>query len=464
MRTGINNTISVAFTSLSKNPCAQVLVGWTGYDISSDVSTFSVTETDSHEANSASFRVSNLDGQYDLLAEIGSSYLWLRQNEPIYMLKGYSGVLDTIFTGCISTVRNSHYQRGETNELQVQCIDNSKMLFRQKITTGRYENKTINNILTDPTSGVLTSWAGITTSDIAITGLGDVITSCQFNDEYPMDAAYLLTQVKRNTLRFRYDGKVENFLAYGSTTSADVTVLSTQVSFLDSGWNDQEIANKVIVIGAISGTRQELDDAEELQATGFPISSAVHWYDYTVTFTNPPVDASTVRLEFTKRQGMARYDIIWIKEDSMRIKFEATWWANLFFSGYNDMHIEFKVYAQHIATLNVYITSTALDSDLYYEYGDRWVEEKVENPCICNTTDAVALATSVLDDLAWQRYRVSLEIPDRYDIQPGDTLKVWNSKVSKYYWVYTSSMTHSYTRGSKDSLSIDGYWMQTTSS
>ena len=463
MRSGINSTIIAGFTALSKDPCAEILVGWTGYDISNDCTSFSITETDSHEANSASFRVSNLNGQYDLLAEIGSSYQYLRQNEPVYISKGYSSVLDTVFTGYISAVKNSHYQRGEVNELQVQAIDCSKTLFRQKVTTGSYENETILNILTDPCSGVLTSWAGVTTSDIAITGLGDTITLCQFNDEYPMDAAYLLAQVKRNTLRFRYDGKVENFLAYGSTTSADATVLGTQVSFLDSGWDDQEIANKVIVIGAISGTRQELD-AEELQATGLFFSPASHWYDYTVTFSNPPIDKSTLRLEFTKKQGMAHYDITWIKEDSMQIKFEATWWANFFFSGYNDMNVEFKVYAQHIATLNVYITSTALDSDLYYEYGNRWIEEKVENPCICNTADAAALATSVLADLAWQRYKLSLELPDRYDIQPGDTLKVWNSKVSRYYWVYVSSMTHSYTRGSKDSLGIDGYWMQTTAS
>ena len=462
MRTDLASEISVAFTALSKTPCAEILVGYTLFDISGDITSFEVSESDSHESDTASFKISNLDGQYDLLAEVGSSYQWLRQNEPLWIKRGYSGVLDTVFTGYISAVRGVHYERGKENELDVQCLDKSKHLFKEKITTGRYENMSIYNILTDPVSGVLTSWAGLTTSDLAITDLTDTITSVQFVDELAMDAAYLLAQVKRNALRFRYDGKIENFTRYGSTVTADATITGTYVSFLETSWDDREVFNKVIVTGAISGTRKELA-AESLQGTGSAFSYNNTWgADYTVYFTDPPVDINTIRVVITSSKGLGRWEIEWIKEDSMKIKFYAKKWFSWGMNGRYDMSADFEVYGQKINIITIYVQGTALQTSLFYEYGNRWIEEKIENPCICNTNDALQLASDILEDAKWQRYKCSLEIPDRFDIQPGDTLKIWNPSVSKYYWVYIQSLSHSYSRGRADSCTVSGYHMQTT--
>jgi len=446
--------IESALASRQRKISYQVLVTDEEHDISSDISSISLSFSEEWRANTASLTVANENGKYDqLIGGVESSYL--KQNTKIKIRAGYSDTLIDAFTGWITKVSSVRYKRGSASTLSVQCVDMSKPFYKQEISTDLYVNRTPNSILVDPNDGVFThygNWDGAT--NLAGGDIDFVIPAVQWMKEHPMDIAHQLMQAKDYIIWFDYSGT----LTSKKRSSADApcaTIEGAFISSLEGSWSDEDIINTCIVTGALAGTRTELSE-EKLIGMDFIFQKGgrvTHTIEY--SFASHPVDPDTVRIVVKDRKSVSRVEVLSIRSDSITVKVLATYRHALIRYPWYSASCTIEVYGKEIETYNVYYRAEVRDDVLYAEYGNREIVEKIENPAIVSNADAIALATRTIQVASWFRYRYKVTLAYDPRFEPTDVISVYHPDAASYLKLYVHGVRHQLERGAEPLTTLD---------
>jgi len=434
----------------------QVLVTDEERDISSDVSSVSLSFSEEWRANTASLTVANENGKYDQLIG-GAESGYLKQNTKIKIKAGYSDVLIDAFTGWITKVSSVRYKRGSASTLNVQCVDLSKPFYKQEISTDLYANRTPNSILVDPEDGVFThygNWDGAT--NLAGGDIDFNISRIQWMKEHPMDIAHQLMQTKDYIIWFDYSGTLTS-KKRSSTDVPCATIEGTFISSLEGSWSDEDIINTCVVLGALQGTRTELGE-EKLIGTAFL------YRDYTgrsltqtieYSLASHPVDPDTVRIVVKDKQSVDSVKVLSTESDSITVKMWPKWaWAMIVFPWFSAS-CTVEVYGKEIITYSVYYKAEAQDSTLYEEYGNREIKETIENPAIVSNADALTLAMRTIQVASWFRYRYKMVLPYDPRFEPTDVISVYHPDASSYLKLYVHEVRHSLEREAEPLTTLD---------
>ena len=83
--------------------------------------------------------------------------------------------------------------------------------------------------------------------------------------------------------------------------------------------------------------------------------------------------------------------------------------------------------------------------------------EEINDPLISTLADAEALATYAVNRSAWQRNGITIVTLSIPTIKPGQCIKFWNSRISKFMYMYVASIQRNMSRSSKQNVDRDTY-------
>ncbi len=479
-------------------------------NISEWVESFEIEKTDEFNANSATLMVSDSVGLFDPLNYNSLYSDYFDENNIIVIQKGNNNNYNNSFYGFIGS-GNSRYERGVQILYRLKVWDKSKNFFKKKVTTALYEDDTISQIAED----IASTYMGLAGDEYDLPEINQVIPTVQFIDEYLMDILFKLYQAHNYFPYFDESGvlraKQYNYYASvdftyykdGEDTVAANKCPAMNITSFNFEWDDDELVNRVTVIGETSETEE----------TAFPeeyvgmIQGAAGWFSKSQSWDfyfsgDKKLECIEPRLEvvdscgnkffgggesmgFTPNtdyeSGKNIYCTVTQKTSTMitalYILIAAALACSFLFGFGKGWITTFNplafVVAASITILgqigNFYyiihakpvgeavpetITATANDTDLQDTYGI--IEQEIDNPFLDTYERCLTLANNELNKAKWFRYKPVIGILDNVAHQVGDVISAYNPHTNNTYKIFITGITQSYKRGESDTAEITG--------
>ena len=477
-------------------------------DISQYIESIEKLMTIENEANNCDLILSDESGLFNPLNSNSLYYDYLNENNIIRIEKGNNTSYTPYFYGLIGA-GDADLIRGDGIFYKITVWDKSKNFYKNKVTTGFYENQTVTAIATD----IAVNYMNLSVSEYSFPTITTVIPQVQFIDETPMDILKKIFQIDNYYADFNEEGvlgaKLINYDATtdftyyedGTDTIAANKAPAFNINAINFSWDDNQLVNTVTVIGQEEATGEE-PFAEEFM--GF-LNGVAGWFskknqfdfyysgDKQLKAINPrmvvqdscgnqffgggeSVDVEGGDFSVKKEKCIVNQNVSNLIAAIFVLIAAAQIWLVLTGVGvgnvwvYNGLALVvslgytflgqigsyyYEIYAQPIGEpIPDTIIGTASDADLIDKYGENELE--IDNPLLSTLLMCNTLAQNELDKSTWFRYNVRLSICANLAVQTGDVISIYNPTFNVTHKIYVREITNSYSRGNPDMDEIVG--------
>ncbi|MHA1437985.1 MAG: hypothetical protein ACTSPD_10445 [Promethearchaeota archaeon] len=465
----------------------------TEIDISNYVDSIQIDMTDENESNQAVITMSDRYAYFDIMnyGSLRSDYF--EENNRIKIEMGYNGEYLPAFNGLIAKGSSVH-RRGSKMEYRIRCFGKDKNWYKKKVTTTLFQNQTVSYIV----EYIITTYGGLTVSEYDLPTISDIIPSVQFIDEYIYDMIFKLMQAYNYFPYFNEEGILIARKVIDASASIDFTYYqdgtdsvgankapAMNIESFESEWFDDELVNKVVVIGE-TPTTEETTFPEEFM--GF-IQGASGWFsksqDFTFYFSEdkqlyceePRLDVKDSCSndffgggESISSPGAGKQNYCTIHQNTSNqvsilyvliagalacavLVGKAIVFNPLAFVVATAITIlgqvgnfYYEIYAKPVGEpAPETIEATAEDAELIQQYGE--IKKEIENPFLDTYEKCKALADNELQKAKWYRKKPVITIVQNMGHQVQDIIRAYNPHTGYSYKVYVREVHRSYTRG-----------------
>ena len=469
-------------------------------NVSEYVQSVDIEKTDDKSANSATIVLTDKEFLFNPFNGNSLKNDYFAENNIIRIEKGNDNGYTPAFYGYIGA-GNSRDQRGEQILYSIRVWDRSKNFFKRKVTTPLFENQSVSYIA----DYIATNYMGLSASEKNLPTITDTIPTIQFIDEYIMDILYKIYQAYNYFPYFDESGvltaKLINYNATvdytyyqdGTDTIAANKAPAMNIVAFDFNWDDNEIVNKVRVIGE-TATTEETTFPEEFM--GF-IQGAAGWFSKSNTFTfyfsgdkklycvNPRLvvkDSAGNRFfgggESLSTAGSGKQNhcfitqkvtyLVTILYSLIAAALACVWLVTAGGKGFGAVfnplafvvattltiigqvsNFYYEIYAEPVGEpIPETIVAEVEDTDLIAKYGE--IELEIDNPLLDTSEKCKSLAENELQKAKWFRYEAKLTILSNMAHQVMDVIEVYNPTMKQSYKLYVREIKQHYTRGEED--------------
>jgi len=462
-----------------------------------------------NEANSCDIVLTDGSGLFNPTNYNSLYYDYLQENNIIRIEKGNNGEYTPYFYGFIGA-GDSDYIRGDGIFYRLTVWDKSKNYYKNKVTTGLYLNQTVTAIAED----IASTHMNLSGGEYDFPTVSTIIPQVQFIDETPMDILRKIFQIDNYYPDFdeeglliatliNYDASVDfTYYKNGTDTVAANKAPEMNINSVNFSWDDNELINKVTVIGQEEATGEE-EFAEEFM--GF-LNGVAGWFSKRNQFefyysTDKQLKANKPRLVVQDSCGNQFFGggesltvdggDLSVEQDHCIVNqnvsnllaaiftliFVAMIWLALFGVGigavwvYNGLALVvslgytflgqigsyyYEIYARPIGEpIPDLIYASTQDDDLIDKYNGE-NELEIDNPLLSSYAKCKTLSENELQKAKWFRYNIRLNIMANLAIQPGDVIELYNSTFGLTQKIYVREISSTYARGNSDVDEITG--------
>lgn len=462
-----------------------------------------------NEANSCDIILTDASGLFNPTNYNSLYYDYLQENNIIRIEKGNNGDYTPYFYGFIGA-GDADYIRGDGIFYRLTVWDKSKNYYKNKITSGLYQSQTVTAIAED----IAATHMNLSGGDYNFPTVSTIIPQVQFIDETPMDILRKIFQIDNYYPDFdeeglliarliNYDASTDfTYYKNGTDTIGANKAPEFNINSVNFSWDDNELVNKVTVIGQEEATGEE-EFAEEFM--GF-LNGVAGWFSKRNQFefyysTDKQLKANKPRMVVQDSCGNQFFGggesltvdggDLSVEQDHCIVNqnvsnliaaifvlvFSAMIWLSLFGTGigavwvYNGLALVvslgytflgqigsyyYEIYARPIGEpIPDLIIATDQDDDLIDKYNGE-NELEIDNPLLSSYAKCKTLAENELQKAKWYRYNIRLNIMANLAIQPGDVIELYNSTFGLVQKIYVREISSTYARGSEDMDEITG--------
>lgn len=478
-----------------RSPRTRVLVEWASvdYDVTDDVVSWDFSRDLNGGLGEGTIVLQNKDGKYDPLGGASGDFL---TDPAIWKIDagfrvGGTNYFVRRFTGKVSFGR-ARYSRGDTPTVSIPLLDRGKRCARQKVTTEKIEDDTQKVVF----RALLVDEGKFADGDLLDAGTAawddaDHEITCQFEQEYLLEALNKVAQAGRRHFYFDADGKAltRDFLADLSPQSdwdlplietesleiepSDPSATVVQVSGRDllpikivggredfaqrrgvtypasiPGWLKTMNAFEAIPqSGDISYKDYEVESAEDTSSVldrvtigwpgdtnliGYVAKATVDaWLTSDFTLGEPPADEKTLGVKLS---------VVFKKKNPPDAN--PSWPAPP--PGAAGT-IGWNVSGSVIKTVVPYVWTEARNRDDVDVYGE--VVRNLENPLIWQKQDAQEVADYELAVIEWSKRRVAISLASGNPaLDLGSLVTGWHKRLGIRVWALVWGMKESFSR------------------